>query len=515
MIKHASWIAFLALALSCAGAPKPGVTTATDWVRVTSPHFTVQTDESAENARKMVHYLEQIRGALLAAAWPHAQLTHPDHSDVVVLGNDLAFEELFGRNVDGIFLGSGRSSLIVLHGNPDHWEHRVTLAAEGSTSLLKHELVHRMSAALGVRQPRWLAEGLAQFLETIQLAPDGKTAQLGMVNLVGLRMYKSFRSVGVADALAWQGALDKYNEAETAARYGISWALVHWMFNAHPQAFARYQLASIKGATAEEAWTVAFPNLTPAQADAELFQYISHGGYNVFTAQLPPPSKVAPKEEALRSSDVHALEARLMFAAGASRQEGRAERLAAAKEELATALVEEPANLAALELTFGSAKPAERAAIAKKATAAHPESSLAWMMLGQSMGDTNSPEQQKAFLKAAALSPEDPEPLNALAWERATHGQAAQALPYALKAANLAPADPAVLDTLAATYAGVGRCQDALATERRAIGFLPDRASAATAQGYRERLEQFQKVCAGKQVPAPANAPAPAPAQAK
>jgi tetratricopeptide (TPR) repeat protein len=372
-----------------------------------------------------------------------------------------------------------------------------------------------MAAALGVRQPRWLAEGLAQFLETIQIAPDGKTAQLGMVNLIGLREYKAFRSVGVADALAWEGAIDKYDEAATSARYGISWALVHWMFNAHPQAFARYQLATTKGASAQEAWTVAFPNLTPAQADVELFQYISHGGYNVFTAKLPPPAAVAPKEEALRSADVHALEAKLMFAAGASRQDGRAERLAQAREELAKALVEEPGNLAALELSFDSAKPEARAGIAKKATTAHPESSVAWLMLGESMGDANSPEQQAAFLKSAALSPEDPEPLNQLAWGRVTHGQAAQALPYAMKAVNLAPADPAILDTLAAAFAGVGRCHDALSTERRAISLLPDQATAAMAQGYRDRLAKFQTVCAGKQLPVPPTAPAPAPASEK
>jgi hypothetical protein len=84
-----------------------------------------------------------------------------------------------------------------------------------------------------------------------------------------------------------------------------------------------------------------------------------------------------------------------------------------------------------------------------------------------------------------------------------------------MKAVNLAPADPAVLDTLAAAYAGVGRCHDALATERRAIGFLPDHASAATAQGYRDRLARFQTLCAGKQLPAPTKAPAPASPQPK
>lgn len=504
MIKPTHWALLGAGVLACAGAQHPGVSTSTDWVRVESPHFTVETDESLQDARKIATYLEQLRGALLAAAWPRATLTHADHAEVVVMNDDVAFTNLFGRTVDALFVGEGRDSLILLHGNPDHWEHKTTLASEGSTSVLKHELVHRTAAALALRQPRWLAEGLAQFLETMQIAPDGKSAQLGMVNLNGLRAYKAFRSVGVADALAWQGAIDQYNEAETAARYGVSWAMVHWMFNAHPQEFARYQVELLHGANATQAWTVAFPNLPPAEADKELFQYIAHGGYNVFTVQIPGASTVTTQQEALRSADVHAIQARLMFVAASGLKEGRDERLQSAREELAAALTDDPNNLAALKLSFGLTGKDDRPAIAHRATTAHPDSAEAWLMAGESMGNSNSQAQQDAFLKAAALAPEDPAPLNALAWGRVTHGQAAQGLPYAMKAAHLAPADPAVLDTLAAAYAGVGRCQDALATEQKAIGFLPDNTGQAEAQGYRERLEKFRTSCA----PAPTAAPA-------
>jgi len=523
MYKSAGLALLCAGTLSCAGAQHPGVSTSTDWVRVTSAHFTVDTDESPADGRKVVTYLEQVRGALLAAAWPRAQVTREDRADVVVMSDDVAFTDLFGRNTDGLFVGTGRTSLIVLHGNPDHWEHKASLAAEGSTSLLKHELVHRMAAALGVRQPRWLAEGLAQFLETIQIAPDGKSAQLGMVNLSGLQRYKAFRSVGVADALAWQGTLDQYNETETAARYGVSWAMVHWLFNAHPQEFARYQLESIKGATPTQAWSVAFPNLSPAEADRALFQYIAHGGYNVFTVQTPATAAAVPKEEALRSADVHAIQARLDFVAAGGMKEGSQERLASGREELAAALSDDPTNLAALKLSYSLATPAQRPAIARRATTAHPQSGDAWLLLGESMESaSNSEERQQAFLKAATLSPDDPTPLNELAWARVTHGEAAQALPYAMKAARLAPGDPAVLDTLAAAFAGVGRCPDALATETRAIGFLPDNASPAMAKGYRDRLEKFRTACVPPAAPpeattttAPAPAPAPAGAQRK
>lgn len=495
MTKHARWALLLGGLLGCAGAQHAGSSASTDWVQVTSDHFTISTDESPRDAQKIASYLEQVRSALLSAAWPRAQVPRQDRAQVVVMGDDVAFNQLFGRNVDGLFLGTGHSSLVVLHGNPDHWEHRETLAAEGSTSVLKHEMTHRLAAALGVRQPRWLAEGLAQFLETMQIAPDGKSAQIGMVNLEGLQRYKAFRSISVEDALTWDGAIDKYNELETAGRYGISWAMVHWLFNAHPQAFARYQVEVIKGASATEAWKAAFPNLSPQQADQELFQYIAHGAYDVFTVQIPPPDPVAPKLRALGGAEVHALQARLDFSAAASLANGKDERRSAGLNELAEALKEDPNNVAALQMSFEMAKPDQRTAIGRRATDAHPESPEAWLMLAESMGESNSAEQQAAYLKAAALDPEDPEPLNALAWGRVTHGQASQGLPYAMKAAHLAPADPAVLDTLAATYAGVGRCQDAIATELRAIGFLPEHTPPAQAKEYRERLEKMRSTC--------------------
>jgi hypothetical protein len=328
-----------------------------------------------------------------------------------------------------------------------------------------------------------------------------------MVNLYGLANYKRFRSVGVEDALTWSGPLDQYNELATAARYGMSWAMVHWMFNQHPQAFGTYQAEILKGASPENAWRVAFPNTPPSEADKEIYEYMAHGGYQVFTVPLPASDAVALKPSPLKSAEVHALRAQLDVAAAGARSDKREALVEDAKAELAQALVDDPNNLMALEAAYAAAKPSDRKALAERATQAHPEASDAWMMLGGAMGDSGSPAQQAAYLKAATLSPKDPMPLNALAWARVTHGDAVHALPYAMKAAHLAPLDSAVLDTLAASFAGVGRCEDAVKTESRALDFLPERSSVATVREYRERLKEMQTGCK------PA-APAPSPAEA-
>lgn len=502
---------FILCALSCATTQHGSADIGGGrWVELRSKHFDVLTDESLDDAQEIAHYLERTRAAMLAAVWPRAKVESSHPVDVVVLDSGLTYEKLFSRNIAGLFVGSRDSGFIALYGNPDHWEQRRTLNAEGSTSVLKHEMVHRLASLVGITQPRWLAEGLAQFLETLKVASDGKSAEIGLVNMDALSAYTHLRTVGVEDALDWHGPIDQYGQASTAARYGMSWAMVHWLYNTHPAQFARYQLALAQGKRSKAAWKVAFPQLPPSKADEAIHHYLKTGNYQVFTVKLPAFHEGALVVRPLSVAETHALAARLEVVAAAVSSNHRAAHLAIARKEIAAALVADPNDINALRMAFAVATGAKRESLARRAVKAHPDVGAAWMMLGEALAGNDTAEQESALLRAAKLSPRNPKPLNELAWARVTHGKAAAALPYALKAKMLAPANPAVLDTYAATLAGVGRCQDAVTTETRAMGLLSEHASPKTVKAYASRLKKLETGCGSK---AAAEKPSASPAK--
>ena len=106
----------------------------------------------------------------------------------------------------------------------------------------------------------------------------------------------------------------------------------------------------------------------------------------------------------------------------------------------------------------------------------HPDSVRAWVNLGnvRSQQDQEA-DAERAYRRALALAPEDPDALNNLAWlllQRDSELEEAESL--ARSAASRPGPDRAlVLDTLARIQGARGRCDEADATFEEALG-LPD-----------------------------------------
>ena len=127
-----------------------------------------------------------------------------DRIEVTVFANGLDFEHHFGRTTLGIFFHDV-PPYAILYGTPDRWEQRASLATPETTSVLRHELVHHLAASIYRRQPRWFAEGLAQFLETVRPRTTESPWSSARSNLEAVRKYNAFRTVRVADALVLVG----------------------------------------------------------------------------------------------------------------------------------------------------------------------------------------------------------------------------------------------------------------------------------------------------------------------
>jgi len=462
------------------------------WREIQGPHVVLRTDLRSGTAREAALAVERFRAQIIAAAWPRATLPVSDRVEVIVFANGLDFERYFGRIVTGVFFHD-LPPLAVMYGHPEKWEHRASLRTPETTSVLRHELVHHLAASIYRRQPRWFSEGLAQFLETVRTGEDGKTVVVGAVNLDAVQKYHAFRSIRVADALAWSGRLDAMPEATIHGLYGLSWVMVHWLYNERPAQFDQLQGLLARGIDPDKAWKIILPGLNTPDLDETLNQYVKHGNYKEYLAPFvaPPPPL---KEISLSEADVHAERARVAIAVSRS-SSNRAALQQEAQQELATALKLDPGNASALVLQFRVVAPKDRPAIARRLTEAHAEDGRGWLLLGEALKGSAVAEREAALKKAVDLRPDDPSALNDLAWLYVEQGKASDAAPLITRAIQLAPYDPSMLETLAAVQAMLGRCSEAVASQSRAIDALSDAMPATGRRDFQDRLERYRTRC--------------------
>jgi tetratricopeptide (TPR) repeat protein len=297
----------------------------------------------------------------------------------------------------------------------------------------------------------------------------------------------------VADALAWGNTFNPHDDGTLAGLYGLSWLLVHWLNNTHPDDFARYETLLVKGIDPDKAWKATFPALVPGDLDQQLNHFSRYGEYRYVNLPIPPVDD-SVRLRPMTSAEVHAARAETALVAALGGGSGY---VTEARNELSAALADDPGNVRALRMKLRFVKPEERVALGRRATAAHPEDGLAWLTLAETLrGAPGSwDEQTKAYEKAMLLLPDNPTAFNNLAWLYVEKGRAKDALPLALSAARLAPWDSGTLDTLAAALFGVGRCSEAVSIQRRALDLLPERVGPSVRADFAKRLAEFQQKC--------------------
>jgi tetratricopeptide (TPR) repeat protein len=471
------------------------------WLELESDHFVLQTDLPPEEAQKGVEYLERTRAAMLAAAWPAALKLEMPRLTVHVLADPSQFERIFPRRVGGVFSRSGDEPFIVLAGPPDTWEQRFTGLSETTSSTVKHELAHYLSSYFLLRQPRWLAEGLAQFLETLQLSKDGRTAVLGQPHLHAVSAMKilldgvdrgvieDFTMKDVAD---WEGSSENYADWEISGRYAGSWLLVHWLYNTRPQEFAELQNQLAQGNDPRIATKSLFPEFYTRAIHRTLLDYVQHGKYEEITVKVPVGA-LSSSERVLDDAEVHVIRAKLVLLAATMAEQGSEARLKLAEGEINEVIRQDPQGLFALSEKIADAPPDQRLPLARAAVEAHPHEEEAWVMLARALGKSEAAraEREAAYKKALEYAPKSVRAANELAWHYVILKRYEEAFPLAQRAANLAPWNSAVLDTYAVAAAGLGRCADAILAEQRAIDLLQEHPNVELEKELRARLKAF------------------------
>ncbi len=469
----------------------------TGWTEVQTAHITLRTDLSPEDAVRAATLAERTRTELIEAAWPGTKLLQ-DSIELVVLSSHQDFQRYFGDFLQYKMVRADFPPTLFLFGSSDRWEKRSMMEREETTSVLKEALVQHLSLYVYRRQPRWFNMGLAEFVEPLRVSDDGETGTLGQPNLVAMSDYVGHRTLTVADALAWGRNYNPTDEGTLLGLYGLSWLMVEWMVNTHLPEWVRFQKLLVTGMDPEQAWKVVFPTVRSADLDKELNLYAQYGSMGLSTFPIPEVEVVVLHQAPMSAADVHVTRADAARAAGFDKE---------ALEELAAALAVDPANVRALQQQLPRVSPSERLALARRATATHPDDGLAWCLLGDALkakGELGE-ECTQAYRKATQLSPRRPEAFWALASLDVQQGRPQEAVPLAQSAVRMAPWDATFLDTLAAAFASAGQCGEAVSTEARALALVPEK-SVQRAE-YAERLAKFPKTCT--ETPPPPTPPSP------
>ena len=361
------WMTVAGMLAACGAAvpPIPGKG-GPAWLEVTSEHFTVWTDADRAQVRELVQQMEHLRQVVIGVAFP--SVPADGRVLVVALRDD---DEL------AAFSKTGQPRALAMTAGAPLWQPTIVLSAfstfQTSDRTVAHELTHVISFAVVHHQPRWLAEGMAEFFETVRLDPDRGTADVGVAPEYRGSPLRMAHLIPISKLFEWN-EISEHEERE----YSTAWALFTFLINVHQRELAHYlQLLHSVGSpcarsTADQAaaiWREAFPSLPLAEVDNELRQWLVTGSHVVmhFNVQL---RDWPIAERALGDADVYAARGAMRALITDRRVDARADATAA--------LAAEPANVLARLLVAALDRAEPTVDQVRAMTAAHRDDWRAW-----------------------------------------------------------------------------------------------------------------------------------------
>ena len=290
----------LLLGLAACGAAVPPVPGkgGPAWIELTSPHFVVWTDAGEGTARALVREIEQLRQVVVGTAFRGAEGSMKTF--VIALRDDDERSQFvpdkfsaLASPPDGNLL---KEPVIVLSASSN---------LEASDRIEAHELVHAISHAIIRRQPRWFAEGMAKYYETVEMG-DG-TADIG----------RAPTNRGEPMVIHHLEPLAKIFECASLACtdyafYATAWALFTYLTNVHPDRLVHYEAVLAETGDDRRAWQEAFAGVSLEQLETDMNQWLAHGSHRVlhFKVALQTP---AVQVRTLGDADVYAVRAFMTY----------------------------------------------------------------------------------------------------------------------------------------------------------------------------------------------------------
>lgn len=443
-----------------------------EWKEARTRHFTVYSEMPRKELESYVTRLEQFDGVVREIQGSKdPEPTTASRLTVYVVKSADDVQRLIGIDgVAGFYNSSAESTLAVVpeHGTPGgQW-------ALSSDAIFFHEYAHHlMLQNLDVLYPRWLIEGYAEFLATVQFEKDGN---LRFGRSADHRMYELMLGMKLPYERLLTNELIKSSDPGYTSFYGRSWILTHFfMFTPDRQKqLVKYLTLLNQNVSGRQAAEQAFGNLDRLSGQVESYFRKPSLPYSRFDAAKYAPKSIAFRT--LRPGEAAVFPARIQSKVGVDKKKGA--RVLEEVRKVAAAYPSDPIVLASLaEAELDMENYAAAYAAADRALAADPQSVEARIYKGRALtwnpankGKSEPFEEARAlFIAANKVDTEDPEPLKYY-WESYRRqgakptANAAAALHYA---SQLVPQDTQLRVMSAWQYLQDGKLQ--LAHERLAV----------------------------------------------
>jgi tetratricopeptide (TPR) repeat protein len=269
-----AWTLSLAFCVALPAAEKPQT-----WLEARTPRFTVITNGSEKQARRVIGQFERIR-EVFHTAFPKMKVDTSTPILILAAKDQKTFEAMEpdewkkrGQMKRGGFFLRGPEKNFVL------------LRLDTETAELYHAVFHEYTHLL-VNQnvkslPRWLDEGLAEFYGNTRILD--KEVQLGYPSRDHVEFLRENRMIPLATLFAVDHSSPYYNEEHKGSVfYAQSWVLVHYlMMEGSKQGknpMAAFLMLVDQDVDATEAGTRAFGDLGKLQG--ALNSYVHAAGYH-------------------------------------------------------------------------------------------------------------------------------------------------------------------------------------------------------------------------------------------
>ena len=262
-------------ASSCATLPPCPARGGPVWTEWTSPHVVLLTDLDEDDARSALRDFEELRKAVLVAAWRRAPEPRGPIT-VVVLRSD---SELY------MFLPDGVAARVVVTRSRQAF---ILKSGAERDRYVTDPIVRLLSYNFGLGRLPWFEEGLARYLEGLRLEKDG-TLTYGDADPLLFRNVTHGELYGLPEHL-WEPRTAENEQSLNNKQSFIatSWLAVHYLFNREPDRFLVFEMALASARDPRAAWRAAFPDLTPEVMDQQLGEYAFHRGqFTSFRGRLP------------------------------------------------------------------------------------------------------------------------------------------------------------------------------------------------------------------------------------
>ncbi len=250
-----------------------------EWLNVRSKNFNLIGNTSDKDIRKVATKLEQFREAF-RLLFTKTNLSSPIPTNVVVFKNDSAYKPFKPKRTDG-----KTDNFIAGYFQSGEDVNYITLSTGGTDAdtygTIFHEYVHFIvNTNFGKSDvPPWFNEGLAEYYQTFEMEGDIK-AKLGLLQNSHLALLQQNKLIPLDTFfnISNSALLQNANHSRSVF-YAQAWAIIHYLIaNKKTDGMNKFLTLSMKNVAEEKAFQDAF-QMTYAQMEKELRQYVAKGSY--------------------------------------------------------------------------------------------------------------------------------------------------------------------------------------------------------------------------------------------